>query len=199
MSNKCVYCGNKIVNKRSIAKFCSSLCAGRYRNKGREHVFISRVKAKCKVCGRFFVKKAHNHEVCSDCSVHYHKKRISDYGKNHRKTNRETRIKYANEYYRKNKISLLKKSQEYSKKNRVNINKISRDYEKRHPGKVREIKLLRQKYGTSFLGSSIKKNEAVAHIGSRIVGRGNTIKINKEDIPEIINRIEKGETYAAYE
>lgn len=65
--------------------------------------------------------------------------------------------------------------------------------------KKNELRCLLNNYGTSKVHLQSKILLALAHIGRRIGRHSNTREIGKEVIKETINKVIKGETYAAYE
>jgi len=107
-------------------------------------------------------------------------------------------------YYYADRENHLKKAKEYRLKHidkfRMLHRKVSKKWLENNLGKAREAGVLKYYYGTSKkIPLEIKKWEAFVHLGKRINPMGSITIIEVERIKEIINYIEKGETYKAYE
>ena len=68
-----------------------------------------------------------------------------------------------------------------------------------HPGKQREQRKLTKLFGYGGVPLVVKQQVAITKLSDRVTGSPFCTPIDKSKIPEILNRIEKGETYAAYE
>ena len=176
---------------------------------------------KCKICGGFFVTNIANKKICSDkckkkdhClnSKKYRKKypeKIKKQSRNHYLKNKNTmwpiyrkrfiekhpeklkeiqKISSRN-YYLKNKEKISNKNRtrrKYSYEYRFRVAANIERYRKNHLDKYREQSTLMRWFGKSKIPIACKKIIAIR------------TALKKGILKETINRIAKGETYAAY-
>ena len=177
---QCVFCGKSFVPfsgnvKKGMGIYCSMGCRSQHRH------LKSIIAKKCAECGDIYLtKKIGNSQYCSrECSMK------TLYVRRHRMRS-----------YRHNPIHDLTTEE---KKRRM----AQRGYSYRQSlhGKAihRESENLNKMFGTYTVPQSIRKNNAIRFIGSRISGGRPVRAISPIAIKETIHRVMKGETYAAYE
>jgi len=194
----CVVCGEQMFGRNRDAKYCSNKCACKYHSKAKEHISDG-IEAACIGCGNKFIKATYNNKICVKCRNDHIKKRVGKYGKEYRKKYKKRILKNNRDYYRNNRETILEQQKVYRRDHKKENNFYSRRYEKNNPGKILQIRSLRNLFNTAQLPLQVKKQAALVRLGKRI-NRANNIKpINKNQIGQILNSIEKGDTYVAYE
>jgi hypothetical protein len=126
------------------------------------------------------------------------KEKIAKQMKAHHKKNRDKIAKWIKEYKEKNREKIAEHTRKYKEKNKEKIAIQRRKYKEKNKEKMKEGYHLLHLYGSAKQNDTLKKQAALIRIGKRIFD-SRVGSINKRKIPAIINRIEKGETYAAYE
>ena len=167
---KCIFCGAEFWRPGNQGVYCSLECRSQHR-----HLKTMEVRL-CSECGLlFFVKKTSPARFCSrDCSmVTFHSRR--EKARHYRGKEIQGRKQTSRNGFIKSRSSSFGKA--------------------RH----RECENLRKWFGTAEVPESVRRANALRYIGSRISGGRPVRQIDKSVIKTIINRIEKGETYAAYE
>jgi hypothetical protein len=111
----------------------------------------------------------------------------------------ENRYRSRQAYYKNPKKSNAKRWAR-AKKNSKNLKLSRKVFYSNHIGKTREHTTIVKIYGTSKVSADTKKLLAFIRIGKRITNFTPQISpVNKQDLLKIIERIENGETFAAYE
>ncbi len=187
---ECFVCGEKFTPRNVIqiaCKKCSRGLSG-YKRMLKIKQNFKEEKKECKNCGLVFNKKRDSGKkqvYCSrECGTKYHN------------TNKPSRSMGVNKKHKT--VEAAKKAYEEQRKawyvnNKEKVKKRSAEYYKK-PARKEAIALYRF-FGTSKVAKSIKKQYSLIKLGN-VISRGDE---NKEDLIKILNRIEKGETYAAYE
>ena len=187
IKKECNICGKNFLAQRS-GKYCCDECrevAKKKRNKERfknwteERFELHREKHRIRQvrkCGRDGCENIFNYSIrrkyCSNkCRI---------------------KVKYTRDQSRIKSLSganLLK----YKIKNK----KASQKWSKNNPEKIRELSCFRNNFGTKSIPLEIRKKWAIIHLGKRCIGMAYPIE-DKLKIPEIIKKINKGETHEAY-
>lgn len=172
---QCTYCGQVFIPdfsnvKKGYGLYCSLQCRSQHRH------LKTMVVRECAQCGNLYLVKIQSSSrycsrACSMVTLHSRRRK--------------------SRYYRGKKIQGRKLT---SRNGRIK-SRGSLFGKARH----RECANLRKWFGTANVSESVRMANALRYIGSRISGGRPVRQIDKDAINAIINRIEKGETYAAYE
>jgi len=175
-------------------------------------------KINCKECGLIFIKKCVHQKFCSPkCRLRWnnniqyengnrdkyfkseeYKLHKKEYDEKYRIENKEKKRKSDKNWYEKNKESCIRKSKEYKINNRDKYNAWYRKRNKDKPERSRENCALQFQFGKVSIDPNVRKDYAIIHLARRAFPFSHIKPINKSKIPEIIKKVNKGETYEAY-
>lgn len=188
---KCIFCGSSVKDKYKNRLYCGLECRSQHRR------IKTLIVKKCVLCGDWFLSKKNGvvgkAKLCSKkcAAIHMVKTR----GPRKWAIRPKRNITHYRGLPVKHFKNVTEKSYYYTKlaklKNRTRWN-----------GLKRESESIRKFFGCPKGSLSIQTRitNAFRHLGERISSPNGAItRISASEITEIINRIQKGETYAAYE
>lgn len=200
--NGCLMCGSSAV--RPGRYYCSMKCRSQHRS------LESTIVKVCEYCGDLFLsrkaKSLSKRVYCSlSCAAlgversprtHYRGMPIGIAPKIWKSENRDRLLVYNREYGIKNKETISKRQSDWYNKNRDRLLQKSKEYYSENPKRKESIELYRF-FGTSKsdqISLDTKKKFAQYTVCKKAVSG----KINKSVLKHKLQKINEGETYAAY-